>query len=308
VSDHILVLGAGGFIGQQLVRALAQRDEKIIAVSRRPVDFGMACVESITGELNEPGQFTPLLAGSRAVVHLASRSTPGSSAGNAIAELEGNLRPTLALLQALQETPLTNLLYLSSGGSLYATEPNDLAAETANPRPRSYHGAGKMAAEHFISAWCSQYGGAATMLRPSNIYGPGQTERKGFGIVPTGLGKIIRGETLTVWGDGSAVRDYLYIDDFITLCTAILDKSMPTGVRVLNAASGIGVSLNDLFHVMESVTGQQLKRTYDASRVVDAARVVMDVTLANMHYDWMPSTPLYEGLRQTWEWFNTTPR
>lgn len=306
MSDHILVLGAGGFVGQQLVRALALRDEKIIAVSRRPVDFDMLCVESIVGELNEPEQFTPLVARSRAVVHLASRSTPGTSAGNAIAELEGNLRPTLALLQALQEKPRTNLLYLSSGGSLYATEPNNLAAETANPCPRSYHGAGKIAAEHFISAWCSQYGGAATILRPSNIYGPGQTERKGFGIVPTGFGKIVRGETLTVWGDGSAVRDYLFIDDFVALCSTILSTPMLGGARVLNAASGIGVSLNDLLNVMESLTGEQLQRTYDASRVVDAIRVVMDITLTKKQYGWTPTTPLLEGLRQTWNWFNTT--
>lgn len=308
MNDHILVLGAGGFVGRHLVQTLAERGEKIIAVSRQPAPFRMANIELIVGELSEPEHFMQLVARSRAVVHLASRSTPGSSAGNPIAELEGNLRPTLALLQALQHKPQTELLYLSSGGSLYSAASDQLAAETANVGPRSYHGAGKIAAEHFISAFCSQYAGAATILRPSNIYGPGQVERAGFGIVPATFGKISRSETLSVWGDGSAVRDYLYIDDLVELCLRIVIAPMPVGARLLNASSGIGVSLNDLFATMETVAGQRLVRTYDAGRAVDATRVVMNSSVANTYYGWTPATSLHEGLRKTWDWFNTTQR
>ena len=305
MDDHILVLGAGGFVGQHLVRALAQRGDKVIAASRRPIRFEEANVQLVIGELSEPADFVPLIARSRAVVHLASRSTPGSSAGNVMAELQNNLRPTLALLQALQDKPETNLLYVSSGGSLYATT-DDAAAETAQVLPRSYHGAAKIAAEHFISAWCLQYGSAAAIVRPSNIYGPGQTERAGFGIIPTVLGKTMRGEPVTVWGDGSAVRDYLYIEDLVALCMSLLAAPMPAGSCTLNAGSGIGVSLHDLLAAIEAVTGKPLQRHHDASRAVDATRVVMDATLANRRYGWTPTTSLQEGLRRTWDWFNTT--
>ena len=308
MSNHILVIGAGGFVGRHLVRALAQRGEKIIAVSRHPTNFDMDGVESVIGELCEPEHFVPLVARSRVVVHLASRSTPGSSAGHALTELQGNLHPTLALLEALQDKPRTNFLYLSSGGSLYGSGSGETATEAAKLEPRSYHGAGKVAAEHFISAWCSQYGGAATILRPSNIYGPGQTERAGFGIIPTGFGKIVRGEVLTVWGDGSAVRDYLYIDDFVALCETVATTPMLASARVLNAASGIGVSLNDLLAVMEEVAQKNLHRIHDTSRAVDATRVVIDASLAAHHYGWAPTTSLHEGLKQTWNWFNTTQR
>lgn len=300
-----MILGAGGFVGRHLVHALAEQGQDVIAVSRRPLDLHMANVENIVGEPCEPEHFIPLVKRSRAVVHAASRSTPGSSAGHAIAELHGNLRPTLSLLQALQQSPETNLLYLSSGGSLYATAPDELATEVSGVCPRSYHGAGKIAAEYFISAWCSQYQGAATVLRPSNIYGPGQSERTGFGIVPAGLGKISRGESLSVWGDGTIIRDYLYIDDFVTLCTIALAAPMPAGSRLFNASSGIGVSLNQLFAVMEAVTGQTLSRSYDIGRPVDAPRVVMDASLARQHYGWTATTSLHEGLKNTWAWFNT---
>ncbi len=220
LSDGILILGAGGFVGKHLARALAARDEQVIAVSRQPIDLHLANVEVVVGEPDEPEHFLPLVRRSRDVIHTASRSTPGSSAGQSVAELQRNLCPTLALLQALQQHPQTHLLYLSSGGSLYAPAQDELATETSPVCPLSYHGAGKIAAEHFIRAWCSQCAGGATILRPSNIYRPGQRERAGFGIIPTGLGKISRGETLPVWGDGSTIRDYLYIADFVMLCIA----------------------------------------------------------------------------------------
>jgi UDP-glucose 4-epimerase len=305
VNDSILILGAGGFVGQHLVRALAQRDEHVIAVTRRPVDLGGVNIEQVICELSEPEHFKPLIERSRVVVHVATASTPGSSAGRPLAELNGNLRFTLALLEAMQAAPQTNLLYLSSGGSLYAVGSEESASETAVVDPRSYHGAGKVAAEHFIRAWSSQCGSAATLLRPSNLYGPGQAERRGFGIVPTGFGKIVRGETLSVWGDGSAVRDYLYIDDFIALCLAAVDAPMSEGVRTFNASSGVGVSLNELFVAMEAASGKPLHRSYDVGRAVDASRIVMDSGYALRVYDWSASTSLQEGLRRTWQWFTS---
>jgi UDP-glucose 4-epimerase len=306
MSERILVLGAGGFIGQHLVRALARQGELVIAASRSKIDFDLPNVETVIAELREPKDFVPLIARSRAVAHVASTSTPGTSAARPLHELVDNLQPVAALLQVLQDHSGVDLLYLSSGGSLY-TSTGDIAADEATcVRPQSYHGAGKIAAEYFISAWCNQYSGRATILRPSNVYGPGQLERAGFGIVPTALGKIKRNETLHIWGDGSAVRDYLYIDDLVELITTILARQMPVGAHIVNACSGVGASLNELFAAMEDVTGRPLRRSYEAGRAVDAVRVVMDPTLANHEYGCSPATPLHEGLERTWAWLNST--
>lgn len=305
MSNHILVLGAGGFVGQHLVRALAQHGERVIAVTRRPTDLDDDSIEQVVGTVDRPEHFLPLVKRSRVVVQLATASTPGSSAGRPLAELDGNLRPTLALLEAMQACPGTSLLYLSSGGSLYAVGPEGRASESTRVDPRSYHGAGKIAAEHFIRAWSSQYDGAAVLLRPSNLYGPGQLERRGFGIVPAGFGKIVRGETLSVWGNGSAVRDYLYIDDFIALCVAVVGAPMSAGVRTVNASSGTGISLDELFVAMEAISGKSLHRSYDIGRVVDAVRIVMDAGYAQRVYGWSAGTSLQEGLGRTWQWFSS---
>mgnify|MGYP003946439277 CR=1 FL=1 len=305
MSDRILVLGAGGFIGQNLVRELSRLEISVIAVSRRNIDFDLPNVETVTVELREPEDFGSLVAQSDAVVYLPSTSTPGTSAARPFHEVVNNLQPVAALLEVLQNHPGVNLLYFSSGGSLYTSANKVAADEMARVQPRSYHGAGKIAAEYFISAWCNQYSGRATILRPSNVYGPGQFERRGFGIVPTAFGKIRRKEILRVWGDGSVVRDYLYIDDLVELAVAILTRQMSVGAHVVNACSGEGVSLNELFAAMEAVTGQPLLRGYELARVVDASRVVMDPTLARQEYGCSPPTPLHEGLEQTWAWLNS---
>ena len=307
MTDAVLVLGAGGFVGTHVVRALARRGREVVAASRSPFQAD-ASVERHVGELREPGDYLPLLRRSRAVIHLASASTPGSSAAQPVRELEDNLRPLLALLQAMQECPAVPLIYVSSGGTLYSGEHGHAAEEAAPVSPRSYHGAGKIAAEHFIAAWCNQFAGGATILRPSNLYGPGQPERTGFGIVPAAMGKILRGETLHVWGDGSAERDYLYVDDFVRLCMAVLDGERQPGARLLNACSGTSISLNTLLDEIEHVSGRSLARTYDASRAVDVPRVTMRASLAHRSHGWSPEMPLREGLERTWQWFSTLPR
>lgn len=305
MSDHVLVVGASGFVGRHLVRTLSSRGEKVIAISRRPADHAMEGVESVSAALVEPEQYARLLGRCHVVAYLASRSTPGSSVGQPVDEVQGNLLPLATLLQTMQSKPQVELLYLSSGGSLYESTPGEPATEATQIQPHSYHGAAKVAAEYFIRAWSQQYGGRATLLRPSNLYGPGQIERPGFGIVPACFGRVTRGDILTVWGDGSAVRDYLYIDDFVRLCMAVLDTPMSTGVHAYNASSGIGVSLNELLRLIELVAGKPLSRSYELHRAVDATHIVMDPGAAQNRYGWTPVTPLEEGLKKTWDWFNT---
>jgi len=308
VPDPILVLGAGGFIGRNLIRSLAERGMPVLAASRSGGDTDHALIERVIGDFREPGQLEPLLRRSRAVVHLATTSTPGTSAGRPLHEIETNLHLTAALLQALHGHPQVDLLYLSSGGSLYADTTTEPSSESAQLQPRSYHGAAKLAAESFIAAWCSQSGGKATILRPSNVYGPGQPEREGFGVIPAAFGTMLRDEVLHVWGDGSARRDYVYIGDLIELCTLALTMPMPAGVRTFNACSGTSVSLNELLAIMESVTGKSLQRNYDPGRAVDASCIAMDPALAAQAYGWHHQTPLEAGLRLTWEQFRRAVR
>jgi UDP-glucose 4-epimerase len=303
MNQSVLILGGGGFIGSALSVALAKEGKKVTVLSRTACNQTHNNIRNVTGAFNTPADFEPWLADCQSIVHLASNSTPGSSAGCPLAELEGNLRVTLALLEALQSHPGCKLIYCSSGGTLYGDNEIAPATEQSKLQPYSYHGAGKAAAEYFISSWSTQFATSATILRPSNVYGPGQTARQGFGIIPTAFNKIIKDETLEIWGDGSAIRDYLYVADFIQLCLAIIDKPMAKGVVTLNAASGIGTRLDDLLSRIESVTGKPIRKTQLNKRQVDISRIVIDSRKAYERYDWKPQTSLTDGLKKTWGWW-----
>lgn len=305
MTQSVLILGGGGFIGSALSLALAMAGKKVTVLSRTTCDLEHHNIRNATGAFNAPADFEPWLADCQSIVHLASSSTPGSSAGRPLYELEGNLRVTLALLEALQGHPGCNLLFCSSGGTLYGTNEIGPATEHSKIHPHSYHGAGKAAAEYFIASWTTQFATAATILRPSNVYGPGQAARQGFGIIPTAFNKIIKDEPLEIWGDGSAIRDYLYVDDFIKLCLAIIDKPMTKGVVTLNAASGIGTRLDDLLGQIESVTGKPLRKTQHNKRQVDISRIVIDSSKAYECYGWNPQTSLTTGLKKSWEWWTS---
>jgi UDP-glucose 4-epimerase len=203
----------------------------------------------------------------------------------------------------LQDAPRCRLLYISSGGTLYGDTHDHPAREAGTLRPRSYYGAGKAAAEHFIHAASQQFGLAATVLRPSNIYGPGQGLRSGFGIIPSAFAHVQSGVPLSLWGDGSAVRDYLYIDDFIRLCSDIIEQPISCRVSTLNVASGQGISLVDLITHIRRITGSPLQVRHDLTRPVDIARIELNTVKVARAYSWGPRVGLEDGLVRTWRWW-----
>ncbi|WP_394003915.1 NAD-dependent epimerase/dehydratase family protein [Luteimonas sp. WGS1318] len=301
MTDRIFVMGAGGFIGRALSDSLASSGFRVLAATRQPTPFVRAGVENIVSPFSECGHFAPWLGRCNAVVHAASLTTPSSSAAHP--QLDGNLRSTLALIEALQDFPSKRLLYLSSGGALYE-ERLGLVEETTPLRPRSYHGAGKAAAEHFIQAWSAQYGGAATILRPSNVYGPGQHPRPGFGVIPAAFECIRSNRPLQIRGDGESVRDYLYVDDLVSLCRDVLRASPGAGgTELINASSGNGTSLLEMLSHVERATGQGIRKEFLPERSVDMKHVVPDSSLARRRFGWEPRVSLDDGLSAAWRWY-----
>lgn len=302
MNDAVFILGAGGFIGRHLSECFARGGAHVIAATRTPTTFNDANIQNLVAPWDTHAQFAQVLPRCRAIVHAASSTTPGRTAAQP--QLEGNLRTTLAMIEALQDTPRARLLFLSSGGTLYGDR--TVPAREDDPlRPRSYHGAGKAAAEHFLHAWATQYGGTAVLLRPSNVYGPGQPAQRGFGIIPAAFDCALHGAPLTLWGDGAAIRDYLYIDDVLALCAATLDTPLDPGAHAFNAASGEAISLNTLLDRIDAVTGRPLQRVYEPMRRVDVHSITADTSAARAAFGWVPATSLDEGLRRTWQWFST---
>lgn len=295
----VLVLGADGFIGRHLIANLTSRGVPVVAATRDPAPPANGLVRNVVDRFCEASAFSGLLDTCAAVVHAASESTPGSSV--ATPQLDGNLRTTLALLEALQAYPDRRLVFLSSAGTLYG-ERETPARETDVLRPRSYHGAGKAAAEHFIHAWAAQHEGTAAILRPTNVYGRGQRAKRGFAIVPTAMDCAATGDALSVWGDGSQIRDYLHVRDLVELVLRATLDPMPAGCHVLNAASGDAVPLNDLLARIEAASNRKIARTYAPPRASDVAQIRVDACAARELFGWTPAVALDDGLADTWRW------
>ena len=261
-------------------------------------------MDVVTASLDNSTLIDGLLATCKAVFHVASDSTPGTSASQPTLEAGLNLLPTLRFLESLQKFPQVPLVYLSSGGAIYQSIESGGLTETSRAEPPSYYGAGKIAIETFINAFACQHSGRALILRPSNFYGPGQYFRRGFGLLPTLFRHVVNKTPLSIWGDGKIVRDYLFIDDFLVLCLAIADSNFAfSGFEVCNVGSGKGHSINQVCTLVEEITGTTLERIYLPSRSVDLKRIVLDNKKTKQLFGWEATTVLPAGIAQSWNWF-----
>lgn len=306
--DAVLLLGGTGFVGRRLMARLHEAEREIYVISRKahtlPV---LENVHRFSDSLDNTALLDEILPCCSTVFHLASTSTPGSSAMQPAFEASNNLLPTLRFLEILQRHPATDLIFLSTGGAIYGNTEGCSMSECLHLSPLSYYGAGKAALEKFIIAYCTQLERNAIILRPANFYGPGQPYRPGFGVVPAIFHHIKNSKNFEIWGDGNNVRDYLYIDDFIDLCVTLAENSISlTGVRVYNSGRQEGVTLNALCEMACKVTGKALHRTYKDSRSVDVRRVILDCSAVRRDYAWEAHTGLEEGLTATWLWASET--
>lgn len=293
-----LVAGAGGFIGRHLVRVLRASGDRVIALSPRRVDVDeddtWVDASTVTGNM-----LANLFDLSDGVIWLAGASTPSSNAGRPLAEMDDNLRPLLNRIQASGDVASRRVVYLSTGGAIYGDVEVRDATEQARLEPKAYYSAGKLAAEAFLSAWSHEMDHDVTVLRPSNVYGPGQPYRSGFGIVPTAFRAVQTGEPIFIRGDGSAVRGYLFVEDLVDLINRALSQPMAAGFRTINASSHVPVSLNTLLDRISGTVGQTVPREYHDARAFDVHRIVLDNALARTTFDWVPRVDLRDGLDRT---------
>ena len=292
----ILLVGGSGFVGRALAASLAAEGWEVHVLSRKPALGLPAGVQGHVGDQGDKAVLRPLLARCGQVIHLASATTPGATVWSPSAEAEASLLPTLRFLECLQDFPESRVIFVSTGGALYGNA--DGANETAILAPGSYHGAGKVALETFFSVLGQRRSGGVSILRPSNIYGPGQCLRAGFGIIRTLLERARDGGKVTIWGNGSSVRDYLYIDDMVAACR----KAMVGPTGIYNIGAGIGTSLNQLLISVEVATGRRLYIERQPIRASDAAHIVLDIRQARDILEWGPAISLDEGLVKSWSW------
>lgn len=298
MKPTLLVVGANGFIASHLLHRLQNDGYGVVALSRRPFVFGNM-KSLVAGNLTADG-YTELLRTVDGIVWLAGASTPSSSAGRPLAELDDNMRPLLELMEASVGLTPKRMIFVSTGGAIYGDVRERNATETSHVEPKAYYSAGKAAAEAFLSAWAHEGKHSVTVLRPSNVYGPGQPYRRGFGIVPTMFHSAMTGEPVVIRGDGQAIRDYLYVSDLIDLIVNVLGQPATMGTHTFNASSSFPVPLNQLLDLIDEITGKPVLREYRPASPYDVDRVVLDNSKACETFGWAPRIGLRDGLERSW--------
>lgn len=290
MSKRIEIIGGQGFIGQHIVERLGASG------------FHATVAQKLTGATSEAGELRRRLGEVAWLVHAASGSTPASTQKAPASEIEGNLLPLARLVEAMLGCPGSRLLYFSSAGATYAESAVGNPGERNEQSPRSFHGAAKVAAESFLRAMAAQVECQVVVVRPSNVYGPGQRPKVGFGLVPTLLRSARHGTPVNLFGDGSSVRDYIFVDDLCELVEKIVREPFTPGVETFNASSGQGHSVLEVVREVESATGRRLDIRFASSRAVDASRVVPSPELARQRFGWSAGTSLRSGIERTWRW------
>lgn len=298
-----LILGGGGFIGSHLGAALL-KDGHFVRVLERPYRDRTAVapkdarLEWREGDFGNAQDVGRALDGVDTVFHLISTTQPQSSNDDPAFDVQSNLLPTLALLDQLRGRAGVRLIFVSSGGTVYGVPRQTPIPETHATDPTCSYGIVKLAIEKYLALYRILHGLDYRILRLANPYGPGQEANRAQGVVGTFLSRVTHGEPIEVWGDGSVVRDYLYIGDTVT---ALLRAADYRGeARIFNIGSGSGHSVREILAAVEAVTGARADVRYAPGRKFDVPVSILDISRARAELGWSPAIGLPEGLRLTY--------
>lgn len=298
---HILVLGGCGFIGSHVVDVLCERGHTVRVLDRQPEAFRppKRDVEYVKGDFCDGAQLSEALMRVDAVAHLVSTTVPATSNIHPVADIDGNLISTVRLLESMRSIGIRNLVYLSSGGTVYGIPNSDLIHEDHPQNPISSYGIVKLSIEKYIHMESYLHNLRPCVLRVSNPYGPRQGHGGVQGVIGTYLWRIARGQPIEIWGDGSVVRDFVYVRDVAELCADALESDRS---GVFNAGFGSGASILDIVRLISDAVGHEVVPVFKEGRKFDVPRAVLDITRAMQQFGWAPKISLRDGIGVTWDW------
>lgn len=304
----ILVTGGAGFIGSHLVEDLLLRGHTVRVLCResdpenlKGVRFHPA-LELIEGDLVEGVDWKSILPGIQLVYHLQWGTLPRKSPKFLSRDLENTLIIGLNMLDACVEYGVQKVIFPSSGGAVYGLTTQDTIDETHPTFPISSYGLTKLVFEKYLHLYQFEYGLDYLIFRISNAYGPRQNLHRPQGVISHWLYHILRNGRVEVWGDGSVVRDYIYIGDVISGLLYGLDPNVKN--EIFNLGSGVGFSLNDILEALRNALHLEFEVTYSHQYHSDVPRNVLHIGKITESLGWRPATGLEEGLLRCFEYLS----
>ncbi|MGM0594500.1 MAG: NAD-dependent epimerase/dehydratase family protein [Pseudomonadota bacterium] len=298
--QRFCVVGGGGFIGTNLVRQLLERGHPVRVFGHTP-RFPSALVgcERFDGEFSDNAALAAAVEGQDVVVHLLGDTDIAGVEAKRAEYIGSYLKNTLQLLDYAAQGRFGRFLFVSSGGTVYGVPSRIPIQEESAQWPISSYGVNTLVVERYLHVYHHQFGIDYRIARLGNPFGPYQLPGR-QGVVATLLHCALQQVPFPLMGDGSAVRDYLYVADAVE---ALARMATYQGCRrVFNIGSGVGHSLSDLIAEVEAITERRLVIQQSVGRSIDVPNNVLDIAQARHCLGWTPVTGLSEGIRQAAQW------
>lgn len=307
-KNQILILGAAGFIGTNLTLRLLQEKEEMILFDRTKELFVTEVQQAVCEGKAQivTGSFSDMtdreiwlqkivnLDRVKTVYHLISTTCPTNSNRNVAMELQDNLIATSYFLDACVEAGVEKIVFLSSGGTVYGKEHTGICREEEEAFPITVYGLQKLGIEKLLYLYRNMYGLDYRIVRLANPYGPYQRPDGVQGVVTTFTWRVLHDMPIEIYGDGSVIRDYIYINDAIE---GILKIAESNGCyRLYNLGSGSGCTISEVVTAVAEVTGKEPRIVYKPGRPVDVPVNVLDIHRFQEDFGLLSPIGLKEGI------------
>ena len=303
---RIIILGAAGFIGTNLVIELAKnKDNEITVVDRDRLYFktienlNIPNLTMVESDLSMDTDYESLIDGQELVYHLVSTTVPTTSNQHISEELKANVVLSANLLEACVKKKVSKVVFISSGGTVYGKESKCPLNEKTPTNPITSYGIQKISIEKLLYLYNYMYGLDYRIIRLANPYGPYQRPNGVLGAVTTFTYKALKGEEIQVYGDGSVVRDFIYIDDAIRGIQKIVNGS--DRHHTFNLGCGYGTSIKHVLGTIEKALGINLNIKYTEARKVDVPVNYLDIKRFETAYGSLNPISLEDGIKKTAE-------
>ncbi|HEX8145340.1 MAG TPA: NAD-dependent epimerase/dehydratase family protein [Pyrinomonadaceae bacterium] len=308
---RVVVLGGLGFMGSHICRELVASGYRVrifdrLYALRTLVEDIEDQIEIVEGDMALTDDVMNVLSDADAIIHLVHTTVPGSSMKDPAYDLSSNVVASVGWLSRLHETRVRRILYVSSGGTVYGLPQTNPIDERHPTDPISSYGITKLTIEKYVAMYAAMFGIDYCIVRPSNVYGPGQKLYIGQGVIGVLSDRALRGEPLEVWGTGESLRDYLHIEDLVHAITGLVAYMGPH--RVFNISSGTGHSVLDIIRMLSRCLGFAPALVYKPDRGFDVPVNVLDSSRLRAETNWRPAIGLEDGIARTIEWLRRLPK
>jgi UDP-glucose 4-epimerase len=308
VTPRVLIVG-WGFLGASIGSRLLTGGADVTSLTRSRTwrtEAGRAeGAHIVVADAREPGVVEDAMRDVDHVVFAAGGLTPPSAEANPLEAAMEMLLPLLAVLESLRDRPRVSLTYISSGGAVYGDPIRLPVSESEPTRPISPYGASHLAAEVYASMYARRWGAALHIVRCANVYGPYQAHDRDQGAVAIFLDRISRELPIRIFGDGSALRDYVFVADVADVVAHIVLEGLDVGI--VNLGSGRGLTVLEIVRAISDAVGRPAHVDFAPGRDFDVRGVILDISRLQSFIPFSP-TDFVRGLALTAAAYNEAER